>query len=818
MQASVCYRMFPDNRFARADGPWIPDRYSHDYHKPDSSQKQGGLIDTNFSTAIDVNFAACKVALTSRGSVDPAALIPDRNLEQLEPDSAALWKATGERACFVLSQPESAKGLPAGWYEISMRLLTSEDAKMAPCLYLSYERGMDGDAQIPLPQPGNDGQVSALVLFKYDVATLRLCPGLGPSRFRMANVELIRVSRARALRRMLEPTAHFSGGLVSRSVRFITHVFRDGVPQATDALHRDYRRRLVPAGTNDYDSWVARFDTLTAARMEELHDRAAAIAPDGVLISILLPIYQTPERWLRRCIESVLAQTYPRWQLCIVDDASPDPRVIDIAKEYAQADDRIHVMRRSENGHISEASNSALGLALGEYIALLDHDDELRPHALLEVAEAIRLHPDAGLLYSDEDKINAEGRRFDPYFKPDFDPNLLRSQNYICHFTTIRTELVREIGGFRKGFEGSQDHDLILRCIERLRPTQIRHIPKVLYHWRAIPGSTALTRDAKDYASSAGARAVAEHLDRQHPGARVEELSHGHYRVHWPLPAKPPKVSLIIPTRDKVELLRKCVESILSRSTYPDYEIVVVDNQSVEPAALAYLESLEGRERVKVLRYDAPFNYSAINNWAVSRSDGQVIGLINNDIEVISPHWLEELVSQAIRPDVGAVGAILYYPNDTIQHAGVILGIHGIANHIYAGLPRGYPGHGGRARVAQCLSAVTGACMLVRRGVFDEMGGLDEQLKVAFNDIDFCLRLRAAGYRNIWTPFAELYHHESASRGSEDTEEKKQRFASEVDLMEARWGDLLPFDPAYNPNLSLNSLSCELSGPPRQSE
>jgi glycosyltransferase involved in cell wall biosynthesis len=613
---------------------------------------------------------------------------------------------------------------------------------------------------------------------------------------------------------MLAPTRLSPGGVPRHIAGFGIAALRGGLSPATDALYRDYRRRLLPED-GDYAGWVARHDTITAELMENLRARAARLGESAPLVSILLPTYQTPERWLRRCIESVLAQAYPRWELCIADDASPDPRVVEVAREYAARDARIRVERREANGHISEASNTALALARGDFVALLDHDDELRPHALLEIAEAIHADPGVGLVYSDEDKLDLEGRRFDPYFKPDFDPDLLRGQNYICHFTAIRTELVRKVGGFRKGFEGSQDHDLILRCTERLRPDQVRHVPKVLYHWRAIPGSTAMSRDAKDYAASAGARAVGEHLSRKHPGARVEELSHGHFRVHWPLPSPAPKVSLVIPTRDRVELLRMCVESILERTTYPDFELVVVDNQSADPGALAYLARLEGRERVRVLRYDHPFNYSAINNWAVAQCDGELVGLVNNDIEAITPEWLEELVSQAVREVVGAVGAMLYYPDDTIQHAGVVLGVHGVAAHRYAGMPRGYPGHGGRTRVAQTLSAVTGACLVVRRAVYEQVGGLDESLAVAFNDIDFCLRLRQAGYRNVWTPFAELYHHESASRGSEDTDEKKARFAREVATMMARWGELLPFDPAYNVNLTLAGNCSELSRPPR---
>ena len=764
--------------------------------------------------AEDAGAQTWEIAVDAR--VPPRHVVPrpDPNLHR-ELGGAGQWRGSGERACFALSSRDLGGNLPAGWYWFEVQLQLQEDIAAVPCFYPTYAQGADGDTQIPLPEPDGDGRIRMLVLFKYDVAALRFCPVQSPARFRIAHFGLRRIPRWLALGRMLGPARPSSGSMLARAARFAVDVVRNGVSRATDALYRGYHRRLLPRDADAYAGWVARHDTLTAARMEELHARAAELAGTGPTISVLLPVYQTPEQWLRRCIESVLAQVYPNWQLCIADDASPDARVVGIAQEYADNDRRIQVLRRETNGHISEASNSALEMATGDFLALLDHDDELRPHALLEIAEAITADPGVALVYSDEDKLDAEGRRFDPYFKPDFDPDLLRSQNYVCHLTAIRSDLVRAVGGFRKGFEGSQDHDLILRCTERLQPPQVRHVPKVLYHWRAIPGSTALSRKAKDYASSAGARAVGEHLARQHPGARVEELNHGHFRVRWPLPPLPPKVSLIVPTRDKIDLLKVCVESILERSTYPDFELVIVDNQSVEPETIEFLAAVARCQRVRVLRYDAPFNYSSINNWAVARCDGRVIGLVNNDVEVITPDWLQELVSQAMRPDVGAVGAMLYYPNDTIQHAGVVLGVHGVAAHLYAGMPRGYPGHGGRARVAQSLSAVTGACLVVRREVYDQVGGLDPGLAVAFNDIDFCLRTRAAGYRNVWTPFAELYHHESASRGVEDTEQKKGRFAAEVELMQRRWGDALTADPAYNVNLSLRSLNCELATPPR---
>jgi O-antigen biosynthesis protein len=740
-------------------------------------------------------------------------LVPDTNLQA--PDGVdGVWKAVGERACFTLALEELGLPLAGGWYRLTGSLLTA-DAAGTPCLYPAHADGREGDAQIALPDPDADGRIDALVLFKHEVTGLRFCPAQGAVRFELRGFALRRISRLAALWRMLLPTARVPHGTLARAVHFGRQVAGRGLSRAVDSLYRDYRRRLLPKNIGDYPTWVSRFDTLTAERMDELRTRAVRLGDDAPLISILVPTYQTPERWLRRCIESVIDQAYPNWQLCIADDASPDLRVMEVLREYAALDRRIEVTRRAANGHIAEASNTALAMARGSYVGLLDHDDELRPHALLAMAESIVVDPGLALLYSDEDKLDEDGRRFDPYFKPDWNPELLLSQNYLCHFTVIRTDLVREAGGFRAGFEGSQDHDLFLRCTERLPASRIHHVPRVLYHWRAIEGSTALDRDAKDYAADAGERAVANHLERRHVGARVESLSHGHYRVRWPLPESPPRASLIIPTRDKVELLRTCVDSILERTRYPAYEVVVVDNQSSDPATLDYLAQIARESRVRVLHYDAPFNYSAINNWAVGQCDGAIIGLLNNDIEVISPGWLDEMASQALRPGIGAVGAMLYYPNDTIQHAGVVLGVHGVAAHRYVGMPKGYPGHGGRARVAQQLSAVTGACLVVSREAYECVGGLDEALQVAFNDIDFCLRLEQAGYRNIWTPFAEMYHHESASRGSEDTEEKKRRFANEVGLMQERWGRHLLSDPAYNPNLSLAGTCSELSSPPR---
>ncbi|MNM23926.1 Hyaluronan synthase [compost metagenome] len=731
---------------------------------------------------------------------------------------AGTWESTSTDPWFLLSKESLGHRLSGGWYRVRARMEGIDGKVIGPSLYPDYGKGGDESTMISLGEPGQAGDVDVMVVLSHDTLALRFDPTITQAGFRITRLELARLSRPGALlymlRRVRNADGDFGWGVRGKAlIEFCRNLGKQGLAAATRELMARYSDGNIRALAG-YAHWAERYDNIGDEEHKAWQKKLDQL-PSRPLISIVVPVYQTPERWLRRCIDSVLEQVYPEWELCIANDASPSAHVRQVLDEYAARDARIKVVHRPVNGHISAASNSALDVCSGTFIGLLDHDDELRPHALLEMAAAIAADPHIRMLYSDEDKVDETGRRFHPNFKPDWDPELLRAQNYICHFSVIDADLVREVGGFRLGYEGSQDHDLLLRCSEQLRPAQIRHIPQVLYHWRAIAGSTALARDAKDYASVAGARAVSDHLERIAAPARVEELPHGHFRIRWQLGAQAPKVSLIVPTRDRVELLRMCVESVLEKTDYPDYEIVVVDNQSSDQETLAYFDSLASKQNVRVLRYDAPFNYSEINNWAASQCTGDVICLLNNDIEVISGDWLQEMVSLAIRPEVGAVGAMLYYPDDTIQHAGVILGMYGVAGHIYGGMPRGYPGHGARALVAQTLSAVTAACLVVRREVYQEVGGLDPQLKVAFNDIDFCLRVRAAGYRNLWTPFAELYHHESASRGKEDTEEKLARFRDEVDFMKNRWGDALLNDPAYNPNLSLISLGAELAMPPR---
>jgi glycosyltransferase involved in cell wall biosynthesis len=525
------------------------------------------------------------------------------------------------------------------------------------------------------------------------------------------------------------------------------------------------------------------------------------------LISMVVPVYNPDKALLEECINSVLRQSYTNWQLCLADDCSPEPHVREVLEHYQALDERIKVVFREQNGHISEASNSALEVAKGEWVALLDHDDELSQHALYEVVKVINEEPSTCLIYSDEDKISEKGERCDPHFKSDWNLDLLYSQNYVSHLGVYRTDIVKKIGGFRVGYEGSQDYDLLLRYSREIDHKDIVHIPKVLYHWRMVEGSTALGHGEKSYTTDAGIKALEDHFNCLGENVTVEQGMHQNiYKVNWPTTTNEgltPLVSLVIPTYNGYEITKQAIDSILEKTSYPNYEILLVDNNSDDPLSLEYFEELESHEKVTVLRYPYPFNYSAINNFAASHANGEIIGLINNDVEVINSEWLSEMVSNALRPDIGCVGAMLYFHNDTIQHAGVIIGLGGVAGHSHKHFPKDHPGYMHRLKVVQNLSAVTAACLLVRKSVFDEVNGLNEKdLTVAFNDVDFCLKVQAAGYRNLWTPYAELYHYESISRGAEDNPEKVARFNKEMNYMKETWKtDVLP-DVCYSRNLT----------------
>ncbi|MHB1601868.1 MAG: glycosyltransferase family 2 protein, partial [bacterium] len=513
-----------------------------------------------------------------------------------------------------------------------------------------------------------------------------------------------------------------------------------------------------------------------------------------------------PEEYLKKAIESVINQTYPYWELCIADDASTEIHVKEILKYYKEKDERIKVIYRTENGHISKASNSALSLAAGDYIALLDHDDELPEFALFFVVKEINDHPEVKLIYSDEDKLYFDESRVSSYFKSDWNPDLFLSQNMISHLGVYKKYIVDEIGGFREGYEGSQDYDLALRFIEKVKPNEIRHIPRVLYHWRMTEGSTAVSVESKSYAVIAARKAVQDHLDRLNVKAKVVEapLLPMYQLVIYDI-GNNPLVSIIIPTHNGDDILKKCIDGILTKTTYKNYEIIIVNNNSNDEQTLKYLKLIDGSDNIRVIDYNKPFNYSAINNFAVKFAKGDIIVLLNNDTEVISGDWLRELVSHALRPEVGAVGAKLLYPDDTIQHAGIIIGGEGIATHAYYHFDKDDASYFGRANLLQNCSAVTGACMAIRREVYEKVGGMDENLPINYNDIDICIKAMQLGYYNVYTPYAMLYHYEYKTIAYENIEEKKIILRKEIDYFKTKWGKIAENDFAHSINLSLEA-------------
>ena len=526
-----------------------------------------------------------------------------------------------------------------------------------------------------------------------------------------------------------------------------------------------------------------------------------------ITFSIIVPLYNTPETLLEEMIDSVVNQTYAKWELCLADGSDDEHEYVGkYVNKLAKSDKRIKYEKLEKNGGISENTNACIDMSTGDYIALFDHDDLLHPSALYEYMKVI-CEKDADFIYCDEDKFNELGKGFfDPHFKPDFAPDNLRSNNYICHFTVFSRELYNQVGGFRKEFDGSQDHDIILRLTEKAK--SIVHVPKVLYHWRVSAVSVASDPYAKPYTIQAGINAVSEHLERVGLKGTVESspIHPNMYRIRYEIKGKP-LVSILIPNYNHIADLKLCLDSIREKSTYDNYEIIIIENNSDEET-FRYYETLESDPRIKVVVYhpDGGFNYSAINNFGEKYANGEYLLLLNNDVEIIAEDWIEEMLMFCQRDDVGAVGAKLYYPDNTIQHAGVILGVRTLAGHAFKDYPRESPGYCGRASLQQDLSACTAACLMIKRSLFNEIGGFDEKFAVAFNDIDLCMKIREKGYLIVFTPYAELYHYESKSRGSEDSPEKVARFSSEIQRFLGKWKPTLDKgDPYYNPNLTLDS-------------
>ncbi|AFZ45838.1 glycosyl transferase family 2 [Halothece sp. PCC 7418] len=570
-----------------------------------------------------------------------------------------------------------------------------------------------------------------------------------------------------------------------------------GIPDTIQRLRQDYK---IPLSDDiNYQKWLA----LHYPKKSDLMAMAEKLnsLKYQPVISIIMPVFNTPEAFLKESIETVLTQVYPHWELCIADDASTQRHIRDLLNHYQAQDARIKVIFRPENGHISKTSNSALELATGEYIALLDHDDLLTPDALYQVVKFLNQTPEADMIYSDEDKINEEGKLQDPYFKPDWCPDSFLSRMYTNHLGIYRHQLIQEIGGFREGYEGSQDYDLVLRLTEKT--DQIFHLPKILYHWRIHPNSTAENLSSKNYATEAAKKALEDALKRREEKGKIVPVEGGHHIIRYEV-KDPDLVSIIIPTKNLGNVLNTCLKSIFEKTTYPHYEVLVIDNGSTEQQTKNIFESWKMREpnRFRYETLDIPFNFSKLNNYGVEQTTGKYLLFLNNDTEVIDNDWLEAMVEQAQRPSIGAVGALLLHQDNTIQHAGVVGGVGGVAGHSHKYYHGESHGYFNQLKTNNNYSAVTAACLMCRREVFQKVGGFEPELAVAFNDVDLCFKMLNQGYKNICVSHVRLYHYESKSRGYDDTPEKQARFSQEVKYMKSKWKEFIEHDPCYNPNLT----------------
>ena len=558
-----------------------------------------------------------------------------------------------------------------------------------------------------------------------------------------------------------------------------------------------------------YQKWIAANEP-TEEELEEQRNHKFEHNPK---ISIIIPMYNTPVKFFGELVDSLINQTYTNWELCLADGSNEEnPELKDI---YSK-DSRIKYKFLGENKGISGNTNEALTLATGDFIGLLDHDDILPVFSLYEVVKCINNHPEVDFIYTDEDKFEeVGGKRYDPYFKSDFGPDTLRANNYICHFSVFRKDLMEKLGGFRSDFDGAQDYDILLRMSEIAE--HIYHIPKILYHWRVHELSTAKAgAHAKPYAYEAGKKAVQAHIDRLGLKGTVEAGNTlGTYKVNYEVIGNP-KVSIIIPNKDYASTLKVCLKSIIKLTTYKNYEIIVVENNSTEDETFEYYKKIDGKDNIKVVYYpEKVFNYSAIINFGVRNCTGDYVIQLNNDTELLTPNWLQEMLGFAQREDVGAVGVKMYYPDRTIQHAGIIVGIGGVAGHVFKNIPKNLHGYFSKDAMIQNLSAVTAACIMTPRKIYDDVGYMDEEFKVAFNDVDFCLKIRETGKLIVYTPYVEFLHYESKSRGYEDTVEKQQRFKGEIDRFYSKWqGFLDKGDPYYNINLRLDNDQCAIKEGP----
>ena len=585
---------------------------------------------------------------------------------------------------------------------------------------------------------------------------------------------------------------------IKKGFRYLKHY---GPKEFWIRLHERFEPEEVPYGPW-YEAYVP-----DEAELEKQRKHHFSYEP---LISVAVPAFRTPETFLIQMIESLLDQTYGNWELCIANGSPEDTVMKGVLDEYMKKDSRIRVSELSENKGIAGNTNAALEMARGEFVGLLDHDDLLAPNALYEVARALDSDRTLDAVYTDEDKVTTElDEHFQPHLKPDFNLDLLRSNNYICHFFVVRCSVVEKAGGFRQEFDGAQDHDFIFRCVEIAG--KVGHIPEILYHWRTHKASTADNPASKMYAFDAGKRAIEAHLERTGTAGVVTHTPDlGFFRVKYPVQGSP-LVSIIILNKDEKETLKTCIESIREKTEYDNYEIIIVENNSTTEEIFQYYKELSQDPRIRLLRWKKEFNYSAINNYGVSHAKGEYLLFLNNDVKVITLGWIKEMLGVCQRPAVGAVGVKLIYPDNTIQHAGCVIGIGGIAGHMFVDMPANRTGYLHKASILQDMSAVTAACMMMKKTAFEEAGGFTEKLSVAFNDVDLCLKVRKNEKLIVYDPYVQLYHMESKTRGAEDSTEKVRRFQEEIEYMRCQWIDILKKgDPYYNKNLSLTKWNYSL--------
>lgn len=585
---------------------------------------------------------------------------------------------------------------------------------------------------------------------------------------------------------------------IQKGFRYLRHY---GPKEFWIRLHERFEPEEVPYGPW-YEAYVPDEDALQKQR-----EHRFAYAPK---ISVAVPAYKTPKIFLCQMLDSLLEQTYENWELCIANGSPEDEEMQQVLCAYAERDSRIRFQNLKENLGIAENTNAALAMAQGEFVGLLDHDDLLAPNALFEIACALEADRLLDAVYTDEDKVTTElDEHFQPHLKPDFNLDLLRSNNYICHFFVVRCSIVEKVGGFRKEFDGAQDHDFIFRCVEEAG--KVGHVPEILYHWRTHKASTADNPASKMYAFDAGKRAIEAHLQRMGVEGIVSHTPDlGFFRVKYPVQGEP-MVSIIIPNKDEKESLKACLESIREKTSYKNYEILIIENNSTTDEIFRYYKELSRDPKIRLLRWKKEFNYSAINNYGARAAKGDYLLFLNNDVTVITPDWLEEMLGICQRKEVGAVGVKLIYPDNTIQHAGCVVGMGGIAGHMFVNMPANRTGYLHKASILQDMSAVTAACMMMKRQAFEAAEGFSEELTVAFNDVDLCLKAGRKGYLVVYDPYVQLYHMESKTRGAEDSEEKIRRFQGEIEYMRCHWIDILKNgDPYYNKNFSLTKWNYSL--------